>query len=301
MSPPNPPPARMSTSAESTSIDIAHLQVGRHRIRVQTVGEGPPLLLLMGIGGNLEMWEPLQRRLSSRRLIAFDMPGSGGSSTSKLPLTMPAVADIARSVLQQLGIDRTDVLGVSWGGVLAQVLAARRPKLVRRLVLAATSCGLGSVPGTPSALWILATPRRYYSRSYLEKVAPKLYGGRVRLEPDIFRQQAGARLTRPPSLLGYANQVFAIATTSTLPIAHRIKSPTLILTGTDDPMVPPVNSRILHRLIRGSTLHVVAGGGHLFLFDQADEVAPVIMDFLARDARGASPGVPGQSAAERIN
>ncbi len=272
----------MSVNDEMTGGNIERIRVGRHRIRVQTAGEGPPLLLLMGIGGNLEMWDPVRRLLPNRRLVSFDVPGTGGSSTSRLPLSMSAIASIAVEVLRHVNIERADVLGVSWGGVLAQVLAIRHPTAVRRLVLASTSCGVGSVPGRPSALWILATPRRYYSRSYLEKVAPTLYGGRIRREPDVFRRQAGARLTRPPSLFGYTSQVFAITTTSTLPFARCIKSRTLIMTGTDDPMVPTVNSRILRRAIPNSTLHVVEGGGHLFLFDSADTVVPMIADFLDR-------------------
>ena len=270
----------MSINDERPVLEIERIQIGRHRIRIQTTGVGPPLLLLMGIGGNMEMWEPVRRLMPDRQLIAFDVPGTGGSKTSLTPLSMRATARIAVAVLRHLQIERADVLGISWGGVLAQVLAIHHPKVVRRLVLASTSCGVGSVPGTPSALWILATPRRYYSRSYLEKVAPTLYGGQIRRQPEIFRQQAGARLTRPPSLLGYFSQVYAIATTSTLPLARCIKSPTLIVTGTDDPMVPSVNSRILQRVIPNAILHFVNGGGHLFLFDSAEMVVPMISEFL---------------------
>ena len=234
----------------------------------------------MGIGGNAEMWEPLRRCLPNRRLIAFDVPGTGGSSTPWIPMTMIEIAGIAHAVLRHVGVDRTDILGVSWGGVLAQIFAIRSRSAVRRLVLAATSVGVGSVLGRPSALWILATPRRYYSQQYFYKVAPTLYGGRIRSEPEVYAQQATARLARPPSLRGYFGQVFAIATTSSLPCASRITSPTLVITGSDDPLVPAINSRMLHRLIPNATLHVVDGGGHLFLLDSADQVAPVIESFL---------------------
>ena len=164
--------------------------------------------------------------------------------------------------------------------MLAQILAICHGSVVRRLVLASTSVGIGSVLGRPSALWILATPRRYYSQSYFDKVAPTLYGGRIKSEPGVYHQQASARLARPPSLRGYFGQVFAIATTSSLPFAWRIKSPTLVITGTDDPLVPAINSRMLHRLLPNATLHIVEGGGHLFLLDSVDQVAPVIESFL---------------------
>ena len=142
----------MSTTPDDASAQITFLRTGRHRVRVQTQGSGPPLLLLMGIGGNAEMWEPLRRCLPNRRLIAFDVPGTGGSSTPWIPMTMIEIAGIAHAVLRHVGVDRTDILGVSWGGVLAQIFAIRHRSAVRRLVLAATSVGVGSVLGRPSAL-----------------------------------------------------------------------------------------------------------------------------------------------------
>jgi poly(3-hydroxyalkanoate) depolymerase len=272
----------MSTPDHAAS-QLSFLHTGRHRVRVHTTGSGPPLLLLMGIGGNAEMWDPLRRSLPNRRLIAFDVPGTGESSTPWIPMTMFEIAGTARAVMRHVGVERTDVLGVSWGGVLAQIFAIRHASAVRRLVLAATSVGVGSILGRPSALWILSTPRRYYSQRYFEKVAPTLYGGRIRSEPGVFAQQATARLARPPTLRGYAGQVFAIATTSSLPCVRRITSPVLVITGTDDALVPSINSRMLQKLLPNATLHLIQGGGHLFLLESADEVAPVIDDFLGRE------------------
>lgn len=262
------------------------VRLGRHRLRVFVTGEGPPLLLLMGIGGNIEMWEPLRDALPGRQLIAFDVPGTGGSSTPRVPMTMAAIARLTAGLLDHLGYDRVDVLGVSWGGALAQQLAISHPRRVRRLVLAATVPGLGGVPGRPSAMRVLATPRRYYSQSYFESVAPTLYGGRIRREPELFRQQAGARLTRPPSIAGYFGQLFAITTFTSLPFLGCIRAPTLVLVGDDDPIVPLVNARILRRGIPGARLHVVPGGGHLLILESAEVVGPLIAEFLD----GVSPG-----------
>jgi len=177
---------------------------------------------------------------------------------------------------------------VSWGGALAQQLAISHPGCVRRLVLAATVPGVGGVPGRPSALRVLATPRRYYSPSYLQSVAPTLYGGRIRREPELLRQQAGARLDRPPSLRGYLGQLFAIMTFTSLPFLRRISAPTLVLVGDDDPIVPLLNARILQRGIPDARLHIVPGGGHLLILESAEEVGPVIAEFLD----GTSPPPP---------
>ena len=261
-------------------VAMLHIDVGRHRVHVSIRGDGPPLLLLMGIGGNTEMWGPLCDHLPRRRLIAFDVPGNGQSTTSRPPLGMRSMASLASGVLRALDVPQADVLGVSWGGVLAQTLAIHHPRQVRKLVLVSTSCGLGSVPGRPSAVRALLTPRRYSSRRYLERVAPTVYGGRLRAQPHLVRDHAAAIVARPPSLAGYAAQMVAFLGTSTLPLAWRIACPTLIVSGTDDPLIPEINARILQRAIKGSQLYLVRGGGHLMMLDSAYELAPVIMTFL---------------------
>jgi poly(3-hydroxyalkanoate) depolymerase len=258
----------------------AYVVVGRHRLRVDITGSGAPLLLLMGLGGNLEMWQPLRDALPNRELISFDNPGTGGSSTPPLPLSIPQHAAVACALLRTLGYDRVDVLGVSWGGVVAQQLAIARPQRVRRLVLASTVVGVMSWPGRPSVLRHMMTPRRYYSREYFEAVAPTIYGGRARRDPGYLQGEAQARLARPPSLRGYLGQIAAISTFSSLPLLHRIQAPTLVLNGDDDPLVPLVNARVLSTLIPDATLHIVRDGGHLVLFDSADEVGGVISTFL---------------------
>ena len=174
-------------------------------------------------------------------------------------------------------------LGVSWGGVVAQQLAIGRPKRVRRLVLASTVSGVLSVPGRPAVLRHMLTPRRYYSRAYLESIAPTIYGGRARTDPNYLSQEAQVRLARPPSVRGYVGQMLAISTFTTLPNLHRIQAPTLVITGDDDPLVPIVNARVLARRIPGAVLHVVRDAGHLMLLDSVETVAPVLDAFLGND------------------
>jgi poly(3-hydroxyoctanoate) depolymerase len=193
---------------------------------------------------------------------------------------MPQHAAVAARALQVLGYDCVDVLGVSWGGVVAQQLAIARPQRVRRLVLASTMAGATGWPGRPAVLRRMMTPRRYYSRSYFEAVAPTLYGGRARRDPAYLQGEAQMRLARPPSWRGYFGQVLAISTFTTAPLLHRIQAPTLVVSGDDDPLVPLVNARLLAALIPRATLHVVRGGGHLLLFDSTDEVGSVIQAFL---------------------
>jgi poly(3-hydroxyoctanoate) depolymerase len=254
----------------------------RLRLRVAVRGSGTPLLMLMGIGGNLDMWTPLSDALPPRliRTIAVDAPGTGGSTPYSLPRRMPGLARTMERLLDALGYDRVDVLGVSFGGALAQQLAHQAPARVRRLVLAATAPGLGGVPGSPRVLLRMVTPRRYRQPDYFRRIAGQIYGGSARQDPDATLHGSLARFTHQPSGVGYAAQLYAIAGWSSLPWLHRLPQPTLVLHGDDDPIVPLVNGRLLARLIPAATLHVVPGGGHLFLLEHSAELAPVVTSFL---------------------
>ena len=145
---------------------IRFVDVDGIRIRVAVRGEGRPLLLIMGIGGNIEMWEPFERALggSGIQTITFDAPGVGASTNWWRPRRMDALARTVDRLIGALGYEAVDVLGVSFGGALAQQLVRQSPDRVRRLVLAATAPGMpgiGGVPGRPSAMLTLATPLRY--------------------------------------------------------------------------------------------------------------------------------------------
>lgn len=246
-------------------------------VRVATWGHGPPLLLLNGIGGNIEMWEPLAGRLSDRRLVMLDMPGTGQSAPLQVPVRMTGYARLVTQLLDQLGLERVDVLGYSWGGALAQQLARTAPGRVRSLVLAATVPGIGGRPPAPWVVALMATPARYYSRTYLRFVAPLVFGS----DPARVDDASGAaRRRHPPTMRGYAQQLFAISGWSSRPWLRRLRVPTLVISGSRDPLAPPRNSVILSRAIPGAALHVV-DGGHLFLLEQPDEAAAVIHRFLA--------------------
>jgi pimeloyl-ACP methyl ester carboxylesterase len=173
-----------------------------------------------------------------------------------------------------------DVLGVSYGGAIAQELAFRHSTHVRRMVLAATAYGIGSLPGKPRAIAMLSTPYRYYSRSHLRSIAPRLYGGQIARQPDLLDRHAYSRLGHAPSWRGYLWQLAAIGKWSSLPYLHRLRLPVLVLTGDDDPIIRVANGRILASLIPGAKLHVLRGAGHLFLIDQAKDSADLIRAFL---------------------
>ncbi len=262
---------------------LRQISVDGVRLRVSVRGTGRPLLLLMGIGGNLEMWAPFEDALNGRvvQTITVDAPGTGGSTGYRWPRRMGGLAHTMERMLDALDFPQVDVLGVSFGGVLAQQLAHQAPDRVRRLVLAATGPGLGGVPGSPRVLWALATPRRYWQPDYFRRIAGTIYGGAARRDPDSTLHGSLARFTHAPSMTGYVAQLYAIAGWTSLPWLPRLRQPTLVLAGDDDPIVPLINGRILHRLIPHARLHIVPGGGHLFLLEDPAEIAALVTDFLA--------------------
>ena len=141
----------------------------------------PPLLLCNGIGARLEVFQPFVDALDRRRaVIRFDMPGIGGSPTPALPYHLATLPPLLSGLLDQLGYQQADVLGISWGGGLAQQFALSRPDRVRRLVLVATGPGALMIPGHPRVLLRMLTPRRHHDRAHAARIAGELYGGSVR-------------------------------------------------------------------------------------------------------------------------
>jgi poly(3-hydroxyalkanoate) depolymerase len=238
----------------------------------------PPLLLFNGIGANIELVEPFLDALDGPEAIIFDVPGVGGSPAPRLPYRPSTIARLSAQLLDQLGHDQVDVLGVSWGGALAQQFAFQQRERCRRLVLAATSPGHLMVPGKPSVLLRMASPRRYKDPDYMQRVAGDLYGGAFRASPELARTHL--RHVRWASDYGYHLQLIAGLGWTSLPWLRLLSQPTLVMAGTDDPIVPVANGRILATLIPHARL-VTIDDGHLFLLTSAGKSAAVISEFLS--------------------
>ncbi len=277
VTPPNAPNADSKIRTKSSTVSVG---LQRLRVTVENPGTGLPLLLINGIGATGDLFDPFRRFFGDRETIAFDAPGVGGSPVPLTPFSMRSLAATVAGLIDELGHDQVDVLGLSWGGALAQELARRHPEVVRRLILTATMPGVTSVPGRPAAMATLMSPARYYSPEYLKRIAPTLYGGAIRQRPDLLDEHAKQRAARPPSRLGYLYQLSAIQRWSSLPWLHRLPHRTLVLAGDDDPIVRIVNGRLLANRIPDARLHVVEGGGHLFLFTRAEELSAIVIDFL---------------------
>jgi poly(3-hydroxyalkanoate) depolymerase len=237
----------------------------------------PPLLLFNGIGANWQLARPFLEALTETTAIIFDMPGIGGSPLPKRPYRPSGMARLGARLVSDLGYDKVDIAGVSWGGGIAQQFAHQYPQLCRRLVLCATSPGAIMVPGSPQAILRMATPRRYLDKNYMRKIAPDLYGGAFRKDPSMIGRHAEAMFGARG--MGYVYQLLAMVGWTSLPWLSAVRQPTLILMGRDDPLVPVANGHILARLIPNSRLEVI-DDGHLFIVAQPVETARRIERFL---------------------
>jgi len=278
--------------------DVSFVRVGSLRLRIsrQRQGQGPPLLLLGGLGNSLGVWDNLVRELPDLDTIAVDAPGTGFSSTPVLPLSMAELADLYASLVRSLELDQVSVLGLSFGGAVAQQLAYQSPRLVRRLVLCGTGPGIGGTPGSAAALQELTTPVRYYSPSQSRRVTPLIYGGRFAREPERFNRELAERFASPPSVYGYYCQLAALVGWSSLPWLGSIQAQTLVLAGDADPVYPIENATTLGHGIPNARVEVIPGGGHLFIMDSARDIAPSVNAFIAGDTSGRSPRTPWRRA-----
>lgn len=256
--------------------------VGRTHIRVVTrpgSSDAPPLVLCNGIGAPHDALKPFVDIMDPRiTVIRFDLPGVGATPRLPVPLPFAVLAALVATLLRRLGHERFDALGISWGGGLVQQLAFQYPRRCRRVVLVATATGWLMVPASPRVLARMATPRRYRDAAYARAVAGDVYGGEMRRNPDAARHLL-LDADRPPSGLGYLFQLAAGLGWTSVPAMPLVRQRALVLAGTDDPIIPTVNARIMSALLPHARLHLY-DDGHLALVTHAHDLAPVVSQFL---------------------
>jgi poly(3-hydroxyalkanoate) depolymerase len=244
------------------------------------------LLLFNGIGASVETAAAFAAAFHDTRVIAFDAPGVGASKTPRLPYRLRRVADIAAALLDHLGLAAVHVFGGSWGGAAAQEFALRHPRRCLTLTLAATSAGFVMVPGQPQVLLKMLSPRRYLDPAYLMEIGGEIYGGILRLERELLEMHATAM--RAPSRRGYLYQLLAIWGWTSWHRLHRLALPTLVLVGSDDPIVPPVNGRIIVSRLRHRHVRLeIVNCGHMFVLTRPAETARRVERFITQYAAAA--------------
>jgi poly(3-hydroxyalkanoate) depolymerase len=269
------------TAAASARLSVERLiPVLGQQIRVNLrKGTGVPLVLCNGIGASLEVLDPLVQHLDpDTTVVRFDVPGIGASPNSPLPYGFPYLAVVLGQLLKKLGINgKVDVLGLSWGGALAQQFAFQNPRRCRRLILVSTGTGALMVPANPAVLAKMLTPRRFLDHEFAASIAGDLYGGTVRNDASVVKRLFDRQLMAG-SRVGYLHQLLAGAVWTSLFALPLIRQRTLLIAGRDDPVIPVANTKIMARLLPHATVYMHAGG-HVDLITNAAELAPVIESF----------------------
>lgn len=234
-----------------------------------------PLLFYTGIGANIELMSPLANWFPDRDIITFDMPGIGQSPAPVMPYRPWMISLLTCDLLDRYGYKKVDVMGVSWGGGMAQQFAFQHPNRTGKLILAATSAGTLMVPGDIRALSKMADARRYIDPEFMRKNFQTLYGG------ENEGADGHVAAVTPPSPVGYVYQLGAMIGWTSAFFLPLLKAKTLVMMGDDDKIVPVINGKILSSLIPNARLEIIPGGGHLFLVSQAKSVVPMMKAFLS--------------------
>ncbi len=264
---------------------MPYAQVGDIRMYYELHGQGEPLLMIMGLGGHILDWQPIAPAPLDQhyRLILFDNRGAGRTDKPPGPYSLPQMAGDAVGLLEALGLESAHVFGVSMGGMIAQHVALEHPHRVRKLVLGCTMCGPSAGVRASDEVLAYLTPRPDLEpEEALWWSLPASYPEEFIAEhEELLRERIRRHLRHPTPLHAYQAQLDAILnshdTCERLPeLPHR----TLVLTGTEDRLIPPENSRILAARIPHAELREIPGAGHVFWVSHPEESVQALVEFL---------------------
>jgi 3-oxoadipate enol-lactonase len=253
---------------------------GEVELAYEVVGDGPPLLLIQGLGYGGRGWGPALDLLAEDfSVAAFDNRGFGGSDIPPGPYSVGVLAEDARAVLDAAGFERAHVLGASLGGMVAQELAQAHAERIDKLVLACTTPGgEGAYPMPAKTVSLMleapAMPPDVALRRFVENALGD--GGSEELVEKI----VAYRTANPPDLGGWQSQAAAGATHDALDRINGIEAPTLVVHGTEDAVVDPRNAELLGERIPGARVELLTGCGHLPFWEEPTRFVSLTKEFL---------------------
>jgi pimeloyl-ACP methyl ester carboxylesterase len=264
---------------------MAMVGVGDIVLDCERSGAGPPLLLIMGMSGTALHWgEPfLQALRGDFEVIAYDHRGVGASSRLDAPVTISQMAQDAAGLLAALGIEDAHVVGISMGGMIAQELALAAPERVRTLTLGCTYCGgEGSSLASPEVVRRLGETMMSGDRERALRTAWEVNVSPAMAADDAayasFLDIAHRRPVAVPVIMA---QMQACANHDTSTRLPQVRTPTLVVHGTLDEMLPVDNARRIASLIPAARLEIFDGVGHLFFWERPQQSAELVRSHAA--------------------
>ncbi|MEA2307647.1 MAG: 3-oxoadipate enol-lactonase [Solirubrobacteraceae bacterium] len=251
-------------------------------VAVHHVADGPadaPVLLLSGsLGSTLAMWEPQLRALTDRfRVVRYDHRGHGGSPVPPGPYDIADLASDALALLDRLGVQRAHVCGLSLGGMVGQWLAIHAPGRVDRLAVLCSSARLGPESGYAERA---ALVRAEGTRAIAEAVVGRwLTPAYATAHPEVVGELRAMVAATPPE--GYAACCEALAHMDLEPGLGRVRAPTLVVAGAQDPSLPAAHGEAIAARIPGARFALLDPAAHLASLERAEAVNELLLDHLA--------------------
>lgn len=262
---------------------LPYAKCGDVNLYYESHGEGDPLLLIEGLGYATWMWFKQIPELAEHfRVIVFDNRGVGYSDKPDYPYTIQMMANDAAALLKFLGLEESHILGVSMGGMIAQRFARDYPGLVDKLILCCTSHGgPNSIPAPPETIKAMTEIEGLSAEQALcQAMAVAFSKQYLESNREEFDKIIRWRLNNPTPQYSWQHQFNAVLNFNSEDWVNYIDKPTLIVTGSDDRVIPPQNSEMLHQKIDGSELIKLENGGHLFFMEKPGEFNKQVIDFL---------------------
>jgi len=277
--------APAANAATAVNAPTKVVKIGKQKVGYRTFGSGRPLVMVMGLGGTMGSWDPTfldALAAGGHRIVLLDNEGVGRTTALKGKLTIRRMADTTAGLIARLKLKRPDVAGWSMGGMIAQSLTVRHPKLVHRLVLMATAPGDGKgAPPTQQALQTTTNPNDV--GAVLALLFPSdQTAARDTYVSDILMRKPFEGVAPPAQSQKQlsASGAWLTAQDPDGKRVRRIKQPTLIGGGELDQLLPVANDRHLHAIIKGSRLVTYPDAAHGFLFQHQAEWVPLMLKFL---------------------
>lgn len=251
-------------------------------VAVHYVADGPndgrPILLSGSLGSDLRMWEPQLAALTGAgfRVIRYDHRGHGDSPVPPGPYTLADLGGDVLALLDRLGIATADFVGLSLGGMVGMWLAQYAPERLRTLTLCCTSAELGPPDGwSERARIVRAEGVRAISHSAVQRWFTPAW---VAAHPERTRDHEKMIAATPSE--GYAACCAAIETMDIAAGLPDITTPTLVVSGAEDPATPPPHGRRIATQIPGASFEIVSPGAHLASAEQPSVINDLILRHL---------------------